>query len=407
MRWFHNILDIWRHELIKALTDEGVIVFFLIVPLLYPLLYAYLYNNESVRDVPTVVVDNSHTTTSREFLRRVDATADVKIVGHCADMQEAVSMIHEHKAYCLIYVPEEFNKNIVEGRQAIVELYSDMSGMLYYKAVLSASTDVSLDMNKDIKAQRLVGATERQAEIFAYPIEYKYVPMFNTQSGFATFLIPAVLMLIIQQTLLLGIGMLEGDELERRRKRIIDDHIGGRKPLEILLGKSGVYLSIYIAIVAYLVCIVPNLFGLIHIWRWQDLFSFMFPYVLACIFFCIFISHLLAYDRESFIVLFVFTSVPMLFMSGISWPASSIPLPWKVLSWIIPSTFGINGYVRISEMGASLADVRFEVIGLWAQTVVYFCLTWLSYKIRYRTNPHKIIAHLQIIRQGIIDKIKK
>lgn len=385
MKWFFNILDVWRHELVRALKDEGVIVFFLVVPLLYPLLYAYLYNNEAVKEVPAVVVDNCKTAMSREFLRNVDASADIKIVAHCADMQEAEEMIRQHKAYCLIYVPAEFQKNLLEGKQSVVELYSDMSGLLYYKAVLSSCTEVSLSMNQDIKAQRLVGATKEQAETFAYPIKYKYVPMFNTQSGFATFLIPAVLIMIIQQTLVLGIGMLMGDEHEKRRKGIVLGHVQDKNPLTILLGKAGVYTTVYLLISVYLVCIVPRIFGLIQIWQWQEMIAMMIPYILACVFFSIIISTF-AKDRESFIVLFVFMSIPMLFMTGISWPGSSIPAVWKALSYAFPSTLGVNAFARISEMGALMEDVRPEIIGLWIQTVVFFGIAWILYRKNYRKS---------------------
>lgn len=388
MKRFLNILDVWRHEFIRALSDEGVVVFFLVVPLLYPLLYAYMYSKEIVHEVPTVVVDNSKTSMSREFLRKVDATADIKIIGHCADIKEAEELIHQHEAYCLVYIPAEFEKQIINREQAIVELYNDMSGLLYYKAILSACTEVSLDMNEDIKTKRLVGSTHEQAATFSHPIKYQYTPMFNTQSGFATFLIPAVLMLIIQQTMLLGVGMLQGDERERRRKGIIDTHMREKRPLEILIGKAGVYLNVYIIITLYLVCIVPQLFDLIHIWQWQDLFAFLFPFILACVFFTMFIASM-AYDRETYIVLFVFISIPLLFISGISWPASSIPSVLKYISYLVPSTFGINGYVRLSEMGALLKDVQFEFIGLWIQTIVYFFLAWFSYRRVYRRRIAK------------------
>ena len=162
MKWLHHILEIFREELHNSLFDEGVIVFFFIVPLLYPLLYAYLYGNESVREVATVAVDLANSSTSRDFLRKVDATADVEIVGHCADMQEAVNLIHKRQAYCLIYIPADFDRALMEGRQAIVELYSDMGSLLYYKAVLSSCTEVSLAMNKDIKGAT-AGGRDRKA----------------------------------------------------------------------------------------------------------------------------------------------------------------------------------------------------------------------------------------------------
>ena len=382
MKWLRNIIEVWAYEMKCALFDEGVIVFFIIVPFLYPLLYAYLYNNESVREVPTVVVDNSHSQLSREFVRRVDATGDVDIVSYCQDMEEAKEMIHQREAYGLIYIPKDFAKDVAEHRQTTVELYSDMSGILYYKAVFSSCTEVSLEMNKEIKATLIPGATEQQISAFQYPIEYQYVPMFNTQSGFCTFIIPAVLMLIIQQTMVLGVGMMAGEEREKVRKHIAEPHIIGKNPSEVLFGKSTVIFTIYIIVAVYLVCIVPILFNLVHIWRWQTLLAFMAPFIAACVFFSISLSSI-AHDRESFIIMFVFLSIPLLFASGISWPSSNIPIFWKGFSWLFPSTFGINGYVRITEMGATLEDVQYEFNALWIQTFVYGAISYLVYKRTY------------------------
>ncbi len=390
MKWLHNILEVFREELHNSIFDEGVIVFFFVVPLLYPLLYAYLYGNESVREVPTVAVDLAHSSTSREFLRKVDATSDVDIVGHCADMQEAKELVHRHKAYCIIYIPAEFDYALMEGKQAIVELYSDMGSLLYYKAVLASCTEVSLAMNKDIKAQRLVGATKEQSDTFAYPIEYEFVPMFNTQSGFATFMIPAVLMLVIQQTMVLGIGMMAGEEREKKRRGILEPHVIGKRPVEMLLGKSTAYLSIYVLVAAYVLCLVPHWFHLIQIWQWRDLLAFLVPYLLSCIFFSMTISGI-AYNREVFIIMFVFVSVPLLFISGISWPSCSIPAFWRTVSWFFPSTFGINGFVKIGSMGALLRDVKPELVALWAQTLFYGFTAWLVYYRSYGKHLHDIV----------------
>ncbi len=394
MKWLHNILEVFREELHNSLTDEGVIVFFLIVPLLYPLLYSYLYGKETVREVPTVVVDMAKSATSREFLRKVDATSDVYIVGHCADMQEAVEQVHRRNAYCLIYIPAEFDRDLVEGRQAVVELYSDMGSILYYKAVYASCTEVSLAMNRDIKAQRLEGATDEQASTFAYPIEYEYVPMFNTQSGFASFIIPGVLILVIQQTMLLGIGMMAGEEREKKRRGILEPHVIGKRPVEMFAGKGAAYLAIYVVIAAYVFCVVPRLFHLIQIGRWADMLAFLVPFLLACLFFSMTLSGL-AYNREVFIIMFVFVSVPLLFISGISWPSCSVPAFWKVVSWFFPSTFGINGLVKINSMGAVLSDVRPELIGLWIQVVVYGVTAWLVYYRSYGKHLRDIVEETQ------------
>ena len=79
-------------------------------------------------------------------------------------------------------------------------------------------------------------------------------------------------------------------------------------------------------------------------------------------------------------MLFVFLSVPLLFLSGISWPGSAMPTFWKYVSWIFPSTFGMNGYVRLQGMGASLSDIAFEYRGLWTQAGIYFLMACAIYQ---------------------------
>ena len=56
---------IWAQEMRQVFRDEGVLIFFIIVPLAYPLLYSWIYNNETVHEVPVVVVDDSHSSLSR------------------------------------------------------------------------------------------------------------------------------------------------------------------------------------------------------------------------------------------------------------------------------------------------------------------------------------------------------
>src|SRR5574344_980122 len=341
MNWLKNILTVCGKELAKIFTDHGVLVFFFFFLLLYPLLYAYLYSNEVVREVPVVVVDECRSADSREFLRKSDATSDIRIVSYCNDIEEAREMIRSHKAYGLIHIPSNFSKDLVEGRQTTVNLFSDMSGLLYYKSLLSSCTEVSLEMNKDIKAVKLSGLSDREKEVMTQPIEYVYTPLFNPQNGFATFIIPAVLVLVIQQTLVLGVSMLAGTERERRQKGALRLGSEYGNPMDVLAGKGLAYLAIYVAIATYVLCIVPKFFNMIQLWNPRDLILFMVPLLLSCIFFAISMSFFVK-DRESCFLLFVFVSVPLLFISGISWPSSNIPAFWKYLSYLFPSTFGIT-----------------------------------------------------------------
>ena len=367
------------------MSDVGVLVFFIVVPLLYPLLYAYLYGREVVREVPVVAVDDCRSTTSREFLRKSDATPDLKIISYCSDMEEARNLLHRHKAYGVIYIPPELDRTLEEGRQATINLYCDMSGLLYYKAMLSGCTMVSLEMNRDIQMVRLSGMSDREKEVMTMPIGNEYVTMFNPTNGFQGFLIPAVLILVLQQTLVLGVAMMAGTEHERRRRGELVLGEEYSNPITVLGGKGLAYLLVYGFTATYVLCVVPWLFHMPQLWKLPTLVAFIVPFLLASIFFAISISFFVR-DRESCFLLFVFVSVPLIFMSGISWPTSNMPAFWKVFAQIFPSTQGVNGFARINTSGALLQDVRYELIALWIQAAAYFMTSLFIYERLYRSD---------------------
>ena len=369
-----------KQEFRTTFRDQGVLIFFVLVPLVYPLTYSFIYTNETIREVPTVVVDNSRSSLSREYLRKVDASPETSIVAYCADMEEAKLMLKDRKAYGIIYIPAHFSDDIVQGKQTQVSIFCDMSGLLYYKALLTANTNVSLAMNAAIKMERAGNTTARQDEITAYPIEYEDVAIFNPTNGFAAFLIPAVLILIIQQTLLLGIGLSAGTAREHNQFKDlvpINRHYNGT--LRIVMGKGLSYFMVYSLVAVYILCVVPRLFSLNQIAIPGVLTLFTLPYLTACIFFAMTASIAIR-NRETCMLLFVFTSVPLLFLSGISWPGSAMPSFWRYFSYLFPSTFGINGYVRINSMGATLNEVAFEYRALWMQTGIYFLTTCFVYR---------------------------
>ncbi len=400
--WAQSAADwnyIFLRELKNVFRDGGVLIFLVLLPLFYPLLYTYIYTPEVIRDVPIAVVDESHTRTSREYLRRIDATAEVRIVDYAPDMEAAKRLVKERSVYGIVHLPADFSRRLNRGQQVNVNIYADMSGLLYYKAILTANTNVSLALNANIKAVRSQSTTAQQEAVAKAPIAYQEVSIFNPQAGFATFLIPGVLMLILQQALLLGIGLAAGTERERGRFREltpVNRHYRGL--LRIVFGKAWAYLLIFVPAAVWVLGCVPHMFQLPQLGSPVTLALFVVPYLLACIFFAMTISGLVR-ERESVMLLVVFTSLPLLFISGISWPGSAIPAFWKVVSFAFPSTVGINGFVRINNTGAWLGDVATEWHVLWAQAVVYFFTTCLVYKASIAQSRRRFIAQYRAARR--------
>ncbi len=376
-----NLLYIWYDECRTVLRDKGIMIFIFFVPLAYPLLYSYVYTNEVCRDVPCAVVDDCGSSRSREFISKFDGTPDVSVTGIYPTVREAEEQIKRHKAYGILHIASTFDDDLSNGRQTHVGLYCDMSSMLYYKALLLAATNVSLDMNNDIKVERIGATTIRDEEIAKLPIKYEHLSLYNPQAGFASFLIPPVLMLIIQQTLLLGIGMEMGNTREKNRGSVIPLDVHYKNVMSVIWGKALFYLPLYFIMAIYMFTFVNQSFHMPQMGHYFTLVAFIVPYLLSCIFFAITLSSLI-YRREDCILIFVFISVPMVFLSGVSWPSSNIPMFWKALSWFFPSALGMNGYVRIMSMGCNLHDISDIYIGLWIQVAVYFgtsCLVYLRH----------------------------
>ena len=371
---------IWLQEMKQAFRDEGVLIFFIIVPIVYPLLYSWVYNNEVVRDVPVVVVDQSHSSLSREFIRECDASPDVKVSYYAADMDEAKMLVSRQIVKGIYFIPSDFDLNVQRHQEAVVSVYCDMSLMLAYKAIFQTAQAVSSRMGTEIQTKLGGHFTLREEEIAVKPLDFEEVPIFNPAGGYGSFILPAVLILILQQTLVLGIGLSAGTARENNRYGDlipINRHYQGM--MRIITGKAMAYFMIYAVMGAYLTMVVPRLFGFIHLARWDDLLGIMLPYLLACIFFGMMVSCVVRY-RENVMLLMVFVSVPLLFLSGVSWPQSNIPGAWQGISWLFPSTFGVRAYVRVNSMGASLSDVALEYRCLWIQAGAYFCFCVFFYR---------------------------
>ena len=371
---------IWRDEVRQVFKDEGVIIFFFIVPLVYPLLYSWIYNNEVVRDMPVVVVDNSHSQMSRKFVRMCDASPDIKVVCYASDLDEAKMLVGRQVAHAVYYIPSDFQTRLNRMEQATVGVYCDMSLMLAYKASYQTAVLVSQEMNSEIQIKLSGNYTAREEQIQTNPLDYDGQPIFSPGGGYGSFILPAVLMLILQQTLVLGIGLSAGTARESNRfEDLVPMQRRYHGTFRIVLGKSMCYLMIYILMGAWLTVVVPRIFHFPCLAHWQDLLAIMTPYTLACIFFGITVSCIVRF-RENVMLLMVFVSVPLLFLSGVSWPQNNIPGFWQGVSWLFPSTFGVRAYVRLNSMGGTLSDVLTEYRILWIHVLAYFTLACIVYR---------------------------
>lgn len=369
--------------------DKGVMIFIFLLPLIYPVVYALIYNPELSRDVKAVVVDDDRSEKSRAFVRKIDASEGVRIIGYAANMEEAKDALAEKQCYGIIRIDRNFENDIVRGERGKAMLYCDMSLLIRYKALLSGVTEASFDLGSEIQFET-IGALGASGPKLPPVYKPAYYPLGNPEQGFATFLLPGIMILVIQQTILLAICMLAGGRFEKFRAGLIASPGITGDFLPALLGKAGTFVIIYIPIIFYLLFILPYAFQYPQEAGFWDLLILCVPFILSVVFFGMTLQ-VLVRERESVFVVIVFSSVLMLFASGITWPLFSTPAPLQFVGGCIPSTWAMQAFERMNANGASLYEVGFEMKMLWILTFIYGITAYIANRFTSRNYKNAFL----------------
>lgn len=364
--WFSRLALAFRREWNTVFGDVGVLLFFVALPLLYPVVYTLIYNPEIVTDMPLAVVDNSRTPSSRRFVQTAEASPSVRIYDYCTDMAEAKSLFAENKVFGILEIPADYEKQIMRGENTTVNFYAEMSLLLRYRAFLTAMTDVQLKLTKDIAATRIAAVGLSGAGMAGMPVEENGTFLGDPGQGFASFVIPGIVILIIQQSMVLGICFICGTSRERRRP--LAGNLGASATV---LGKALCYTVFYIPLTIYVVHYIPIMFGLPHTGAPADYLLFLLPLLLATAMFGQ-VVQVLCKERESGFMVVVFSSVLFLFLSGLTWPRYAMSELWRWVGNLVPATWGVEGFIRINNNGATLAETTTPYLALWVLTAVYF-----------------------------------
>ena len=379
-----NLQDIWEvfsAEVRRVFSDRLVLLVFFIATVLYPLIFCCIYLNEVVVNLPVAVVDESHCEASKRLIHKIDATPEIAVQYKALSMAEAEQLMRDHKVHAIFYIPRDYGTRIAQLRTARVGVFCDMSSFFYYKNALLGGSNVLIDEMHTIELERygMAGLTGQQAAEMVQPVVYDDVKLYNPGGGFSSFFLPALLILVVHQTLFIGIGVMAGDANENRKAlKLIPPRLRNHSTYRVTMGRALCFILIYIPVTLLDLWLIPRLFHLPQLGAVHDLLLFLLPFVLAVTFFGMTFGNLFVREKTSGILCCVFFSVMLFFMSGVVWPQSAMPTFWRAFSYLFPSTPGVEGYIKIASMGAPLAGIRHDYLTLWVQTGVYFVTACLS-----------------------------
>lgn len=380
-----DISSIIRTEF-KTIAGSFAIVLVLMGGIfMYGLLYNYMYAPDLVRNVPVVVVDNSKTALSREYIRLLNATPQVDVIATGEDNVQAKELMKMDEAAGILYLPYDFSDRVSRGDESVFIMYETTSAFLYYLAMQEASASSMLALNARFRPEMLVFLPSEDAAQLAsvQPINVVGTALYNYTEGYGTYLIPAVLIVIMFQTLLMVIGMVSGDERQFRSLRNYPPSLG--QAMRLVTGKTFVYMLLYAVFSLFLLGLIPLIFDLPDIGNVWNIIMLLIPFLMATSFFGLTAS-LFFTDSDAPLLMIAFFSVGLIFLSGVSYPLELMPWYWKLSHYLIPAAPATLAYVKLNSMGASMAGIHTEYITLWIQCAVYFVLACLVYRYNIRKS---------------------
>ncbi|MBB3541843.1 MULTISPECIES: ABC transporter permease [unclassified Rhizobium] len=368
------ILTVCRIELVRIFSLKPAFAVLILASVVYAAFYPQPYRTEVLRDVPIAVVDLDGTDSSRALARRVDASADVAVGGVFPDQASAQRDIYARNLFGVLVIPQYFERELLHHRQSPIALYADSSYFLVYQRLSGGVASVARTMGAEVETARLTAAhvDPALAAAAADPMPLTAVTLFNPQGGYATYILPAAFVLILQQTLLIGVGLLG----TYKNDALSGELAASAGPAAAVCGKLLAYLILETVIMSFYLIALPYLYSIPRLGTPLSIFTFALPFVLAVSALGMVLAGLF---RDPLTVQLVSAAlgIPFLFLAGFSWPTEAIPPFLHAVATLLPSTSAINGMVAVSQMGASIPDVREPFLTLWVLAAVYIAIAIL------------------------------
>jgi ABC-2 type transport system permease protein len=365
----------WR----RVLATRGAFILLVIAPLVYGFYYPQPYLNQILRKIPIAVVDNDLSELSRSIVQTLDASGAVEVAVRAETLAEARAAMDRGEAFAVVGIPPRTQRDVLKGDTAHLPIYADATYLFLFRTMSSGIALAINTLSSELAARgaRTDGSLAKAALAATSPADILLQPIFNPVGGYASYIVPAAFVLILQQTLLIGAAMLTGAALAQAA--------GGA--FASVLGRGIAHLTIYLPALALYFLVLPRSYGFSVLGDPLQFFALGAVFILATSF----MGQALGawFKRPEAPTLIVLgTSLPQFFLAGFSWPREAIPKPVLGAASLFPSDFAIDGIVRIDQLGASLWEVAHDWRGLWGLAIIYFVIAVMSAFVVERRRRH-------------------
>jgi len=385
--WF----SIVKNELSLIIEDKSILLTCLVAPILYAFFIGSIYIEKNVAEIPVAVVDMDHSNLSRKVSQLINTSEKVQIEGHYSTIEDAMIHFNNLEVQGIVILPKGFQKKTMNLDGSHIELILNNTKFLTSNEINKSVQQVVLTIGGGVRMQYFI-SNKIPIEIAkqqAQPILPVIKSIYNATNNYGDYLLPILLILILQQTLIISFGQSFVHDLKHGILQDLNSFsfFGFMK---VISAKSFYYLILY---AAYFFVFYKLIFPHFSLTFNGSIFLHLFLSLL-------FISAVLIYTMlvASFFKtsigwteVIAFSTYPLFLVSGYSWPVEAMPKALQYFANSLPSTPYFSVFNSLATEGAKVEQITNGFAHLLLLLLLGYVLLYIRF--RFMKKNYKVSAN--------------
>jgi len=379
-----TILVIAKREFRYLYSDSRLRTVVFVAPFIYAALFCVVYIRHTLYDIPIAVVVQDHSQPVRTLVRMLEASPKLKIIARPFSIEEVKDLMLAGKIDAALVIPENFTRRLKRGEDTFVPTYVNAASMVAANMSAKAMNEVVQTFSAGVEIKTLMKKGERldSAKQKFMPVKLDMRPLFNPSFNYSNFMVPGILIAILQQVILLGIALSWTGEKEAGT---LQDLFGiSRSPWVLMIGKAIPYVVINFIVAEFYLRVLFPLNDIPMEGAWYVAIPFTILFIFTVVSWGMWVSALCT-TRVFATQLLMFVAMPSFVLSGFTWPLQGMPPLAQFISYCLPMTYYATSFRTIYLAAAPLKYIlnNFAVLGafsLFNVLAAYFVIRRLTKK---------------------------
>jgi len=358
---WNSFVAILMKEFTHIVRDRGTLAISMMIPMFQFILFGFI--DQTVRDLPTVVVDQDHSRESRLLMDELRATRTFKVTHVTPDPHAARNDITAGRARVGVVIPPDFHDRRARHEEAKILVLIDGSDSTASSQALAAANGIAAQVTvEEIHQLAGNGAPATAAGFSVQPIV-----LFNPDGRTANYIIPGLIAIIMQivATILTAIAIVR----EREQGTLEQLLVTPINPLGLMLGKVVPYLLVGVTEMVMVLTAMRFGFDVPIRGSLVFLFGMAIVYLFALLSLGLFISTISTTQAQAQQLAMMFM-LPSILLSGYIFPSSGLPIVLYSVGRILPATHMIEIMRGVVLRDAGPRELLPNVLALLAISVI-------------------------------------